>query len=680
MYTDADIEAASTFAEANTTIRYINAVYNKLPNIGSKLLYTIRDATDKDYYIPTTLLGKAKVVDVKLSREACEALSCNPNKATSMCSPGDTAEYYTLDGDQYDINCQPACFNVAAVPTVTDGTRQSDTPMLHWNEKTSKCLMVATPYVAYLEKPYFRDTEHYKFRNNDMPTGFTRVVEDKVYGTGFTYKGNPNYCNYFYKHYDGSNDNCKMSAWEKILDAVVGESLISIVRDGINKATTGSVLPSPTIAPFPSLPENMTLSGWKADINKNFVPPEEIDYDNDSDTMIKMFNIHRSKRSLVEEPTHPAKLYKYEKELKQQKMNDQRRAIEMSEPISEFTATWVKVPENNILRKQKDDDDDKKEKSKWDELLEKLKNLPLAILESLCTDSDFLVSIGISVAVDSALAKFKVQMAKLITKMGEKAIAKAMETLSGKIGSKVISSAIKSIVKSAIGKIAIKVISKVAIFLAKIAIAIASVVEWVLIFTMVLDLLFSFWSPTGMSNMFPPGYSQMLYEQGEKAYRQALGVAVPEYTFGYIVNSVLTTDECMAIILEGLVDRLRYLDALVVNSEGSRIDKGDHVEPVKNPDDFQDTIVKNEASQYHFNQDSFNQYNERFHNRVKTNKYIRLAVLVLTIGAVAFATIQQYMLALIAMVLMIICAYICSSLITDTYFMNSLYPYDVAFT
>lgn len=679
MYTDEDIDNSVKFAETNTNIRYLKAIHNKAPWIASKLKYKFRDATDDDYYLPVSLAGLAKIMTIEITEEACNALSCNPSKKDGMCTPADTALYYTIDGTTSDIACQPACFNLAAKPTITDGERAADTPMLVYNKAGGFCAMAPTPYMSYLEKTFYRNKTQYVNRDNNMPTGFTRVQTDSKFGTGIQYKANDNYCNYFYKHYQASTDNCTMTIPEKILDAVIGQSLIAMVRDGINKATTGSVMPSPSIAPFPDLPETMTLEGWKNDVNKDFVLPEVIDYLSAPDTVRQNYENHRSKRS-VQAPNsdHPIDVIKFKKQQDKERLLNYRKQMEMDTPVTKYTKKRLV---RSLRADDKDDDDDDDDnpdkKSKWEELAEVLPNIPIQLLESLCTDPEFLISIGISVATDSALAKFKVKMAELLIKLSNNGLTKLLETLTAKIGSKVIQNAFKSAMKSAITKFAIKIISKVAIFLAKLAIAIASVVEWILILTMLFDLLFSFWSPTGMSNLFPPGYSQMLFAQGESSYRLALGVANPQYSFAYIVNTVLSTDECMEIILEGLNDRLIYLDALVVNSEGSRIDKGDEIAPTNDSvDNYTDTTAKAAAAQYHFNYDTFNQYNERFHHRVQTNAYLGYALIGFGVATLFSAAIQQFTLAILLAIICIIIAYVNSTLITDNYFMNTLYPND----
>lgn len=279
--TQKDIDNSGKFAEANNKIRLLRAVHKKVPHLASHLKYTVRAATDDDYYVPQALQASSKVVEVEITEKLCKLLSCNPATEKDMCTPEMKASYYYVGDDGWDIQCQPACFNTAAKQTFDDdtGLRSPDTPMLNFHD--GKCRLVNSTMISYLEKTYYRSSTHYENRLNDMPTGFSRYVDtENPYGSGWQYKTNPTYCRYYDRHYE-SDGSCEMTFWEKVLDSFIGMSLINTVRSSIRMITNdGKPFDLPT--DLPSLPaeipaEFASVEQWRSNVDESFVVPDLID-------------------------------------------------------------------------------------------------------------------------------------------------------------------------------------------------------------------------------------------------------------------------------------------------------------------------------------------------------------------------------------------------------------------
>lgn len=614
-YTEDDLKAAATFAQTNTQIRFLQKMYDKQPHIVSWLKYNIRDATDKDYYIPYTLKGSAKVITIEMTKESCELLSCNPVKEKDVCNPLDQkASYYYVGDDSYDIQCQPACFNTTTKPTYNeDGTRGVDTPMLNWFN--NKCRIVNSSVVSYLEKTYYRDTTHYKLRVNDMPTGFSRTpYYENAFGSGFTYKTNETYCKYYDRTLK-SDGSCEMTTFEYFVDAIIGQTLINSVKSGIRMLTNNGIpfeLPK-NLPKFPAIKDIHTVDGWKKNINKNFIKPELID----TTPKIPQQQQSRSKRNIIteeEETIHDIRRNAEKNNtnysnLMKQALNIETHEVKIRSKRSTSTTDDGELPNEEDLNK--------KEEEAKNKLLEMLLKIYKGLLST-----DFLKQAAIDIVASKLLDKLKKQSLKLVEKL-----LKFLSSNLGKfvlsISEKVFLFGLRNTITHMVVSMAFRLVAKVAIALAKILAAAASVIGWILIGTMLLDLMFSLWDPFGYQNLFPPNAPHVIMQNGELAFRSALSTAECNYEFENLASTILTDDEILEIQIESFLDTIIYLDALVINSEGSRIDKGDEF-PVNqlNSNDILDTSTRAHAKQFRMDNDTYDTYNHAFLNRVKLNNYL----------------------------------------------------------
>lgn len=700
-YTAKDVENANTFAEYNNKVRILQKMMEKRPHLTSWLQIKVRNATNKDYYIPTALEQYCKIIDIELTEKLCKKLSCNPMKEQDKCVPNEKASYYYLGDDgSYDVQCQPSCFNTALKPVFNeDQSRAPDTPMLNWFQ--NECRVVNVGMLAFNEKPFYRSETVFEVRVNDMPTGFSRTVSDNQYGSGISHEPNPTYCRYYDREM-AKDKSCEQTIWDQLIDAVLGSTLVNVIKSSVRKLETGKPFPMPDLKPLPTeMASEYLLDNWKNDINKEFEIPKLIEYttpssfkDDDVSSVDEPDNVVRPMivpNAPLYSSTTNSKLQDDELDKDRIQLDELRHREEFNARNEEMSDFLKKIFASNrakrdLLRlirgqnsdyiddddipEQSDDDDADKEveettsrmgdgaplqliirntaeerrkklerenvdesedRKKW---YEYLKQIIIGLIDALGTN-EFWESVGVSIAFDKLLDTIKKQSLKIVSKLTT-ALGQGALKLGGKVGINVLSAGVRGMTTKIVTTMVLRTAAKTAIMLAKMTAAAASVVGWVLLVGMFIDMMLSFWDPFNYNKMFPKEYPHDIMANAELALRQQVGKEKFEYTFDHLAYLLLTKDELTEIYLLGLIDRVVYLDALVVNSEGSRIDKGTLVE-------FDDSVkdvltgASNEAigTKYRFTDQTFDQDEEKFRARVKLNEYLTRASL--TIGAIGGA-------------------------------------------
>lgn len=139
---------------------------------------------------------------------------------------------------------------------------------------------------------------------------------------------------------------------------------------------------------------------------------------------------------------------------------------------------------------------------------------------------------------------------------------------------------------------------------------------------MVFDILFAFWDPYGYNNLFPPTIVGDLMANSELAFRRAAKSASASYTVDRLLHKLLTEEEILEIEVQSLFDTVIYLDALVVNSEGSRIAKGDLINVHDlNAANIESGITEAIAQNIiRWNPETYAEYNRRFISRIDANR------------------------------------------------------------
>lgn len=606
-YTKSDVANAQKFSTANVRIRLLQKLFDKAPHLTSHLKVNIKDATDNDYYRPAALMDVCKVVDVEITKPLCELMSCNPAREQAMCTPNDHASYYYLGTDAFGIQCQPACFNVKEKKSFDPkGTVIPDTPMLIWHAE--KCHYVTSPIVTLMEKPFFRSDIVYESLKNDMPTGFTRTInDDDIYGSGIGYENNEAYCNY-YNLIMNDKKECVQTTGQQIVSFVAGQNVIKDIKSSIRKVFTGRAFPLPDNLPLKpeSIPSQFTLSGWFSNVDDKFVVPPLIP--------IKMHTIDRNRHILHARHRREADYFEY-------------MASIGGETIKEITPfIWSEILLKLIRSVIKSLVDDPK---KFEQIigmtvtpyiLKQIQNLCLVIIEQL---TDMLTRDFIAIAIEG-------------------------------IGSTVLREAMRSVCLRATVGMAIRLGSRFAIFTAEILGAASSGIGWVMIGSLLIDFVLSFWDPFGYNNMYPAELPNHLIAESEQAFRKAAQSAVIDFTFEQFAATILTNDEILQCEIESLTDTLVYLNALVVNSEGSVIDKGDLVRPTGTDAERKYVVNKALAKRYHFNPEEYKKFNKVFMVHSKIVNALSSIAIGLGIAAITMFALNMTILTIILFICMLV--------------------------
>lgn len=639
-YTEDDLKAAEKFADSNHKIRLIQRLHKKVPHLTSWVKYKIRAASHDDYYVPFVLQQSAKVVTVEIGEKLCSLLSCNPIKEQDVCKPSDTASYYHVGDDAYDVQCQPACFNTSPQATYNeDGSRAADMYMLNWHGNS--CRIVNSSLVSWLEKTNYRSETKYETRLNDMPTGFSRDISTNPFGSGFDYRTNKAYCNYYDRHLE-KDGSCAMSTWEFLLDALVGMQLINTIKSAIRQLNTNKPFDMPDNLPeLPLILDKIhTVAGWKNNINSDFIVPDLIDTKPQQATKATAAtqntnddSIHHFRQRAEIRNENLSGFMRHQSGIKSEKLPQSSSRKKRS-----INKTKTLIDDDNDGGGDNDDDDDGDKPNK--EWYEKIDEMFISLLE-MFTEEDVWLQFGIDHVTSVALSKIKSLCVKTVEKLSGY-LAKGLFDVAGAIGQKVLVSGIKSVTMKIVTSMALRIGAKAAIMLAKLVGAVASIIGWILVGTMILDLMFSFWDPFGYNNLFPPEMPKTVSDQGELALRQALEAATADFTFDHFAAKILNEEEMIDLQLESLVDRLVYLDALVVNSEGSRIDKGDEFDISRGTQNDMDYAKQSGlAKRVRFDEKTYKTFNRKFMLRTEVNRYLNYATTTSLLASVAFYAVSM---------------------------------------
>lgn len=526
-FTITDKENATKFANYNETIRALRAMYKKAPHIASWLKIETRQATQDDYHFPEALAPFARVITVTVSREVCERISCNPYKEDGICTDKDTASYYRIgDGADYGVQCQPACFNIAAEPKFNAETKQRepDTPLLAYNEKECVCRLEHAPMRAWLEKPWHRHDTHFKHRVNDMPTGYTRVPDpNNVLGTGYTYVNNPTYCSYFDRSFNTETGDCELTGIANhSVDLVVGIALLDSTKSIYRHLTTGNPLPLPQNLPdipaSDSIESKYVLGSWRKEVDSNFKIPEAFD---SLGALRDIFPLHGRNEKRI------------------------KRSVLKPDKEEEDNVAWT----------------------------EKTKIFLTGLLKTICTDPKFYVMLSFDIMVPKIidiLSKRMLRLSGVFAKMATDQIIKAsMRSITTHVATVSMQLAIRKYIVGYVFSTMAKTALRFHVY------AKLRIIGVVLFILSIISIGLTFADFYEMNEMLPGGLPKRLYLDAERSLRESLNTSKTDFTFEQLRAIILTPDENASICMQLFPDMYLYLDSLHVNSEGNRIDKGE---------------------------------------------------------------------------------------------------------
>ena len=581
-YTNKDLDNGMTYSNNRYSLRLLNKLYTTHPHLISHLKYSIVQADpDKDYYYTESFSPKAIKVTINIPEKFCKKISCNSVMAETSCKRDNIATYYGVgDANDFHLQCQPSCFHLKADPVIDEETGEEQVQMMRteYNDEYG-CIFVPTAYIWH-ERPFYRSEDVYEHRLNDLPTGFNAGPEDVYTYSRLTYEYNKTYCDAYYDNWNASKVTCDKKWWEIVLYAVVGESIVKIVKAGVQSIKNGykSDYPPTNLPTPPPIEHEWTVLGWKEDIDTSFILPS-IDYEIPDGsrrlTVVQREKSHKTSNLETHRGEHVKNLIRSINHRHRQISSKLRRKIEDNyilklngEDLNEIKFVKAKNSKSGF----NDLTLTSKHTGKESAFLLVIQQVITGLLESIF-DPAFWIDVGIGIMSDVILDQMKILFRKFANDIIPKLTTKLLAA-STKFFSKVFAKSIISTISSTMSKIVIKTVSKVMIQLTKLAAELASVVGIVLAIITIFDILLTIWDPLGFNNKFDQEIINSVTRSSDIAMRQSLEMATPHMTFELFANMTLSPEEIIDESLNGFFSIYDYLDSLTVNSEGSRIDKG----------------------------------------------------------------------------------------------------------
>lgn len=123
-YTEQDLYNAKLYADERLKLVRLQDLNNRNHrNVSKNLRWTIYQADkDKDYYYPDSFKNRALKVKFDINEDLCTIINCMSYKIDGDPSaPTDVAQNYQLGYTaSYDVQCQPACFNMRPIDYTND--------------------------------------------------------------------------------------------------------------------------------------------------------------------------------------------------------------------------------------------------------------------------------------------------------------------------------------------------------------------------------------------------------------------------------------------------------------------------------------------------------------------------------------------------------------------------------
>lgn len=583
-YTQEDLRNGWIAASQRLTLLHINTIYSKYANIGSKLKYTVRQATLDDYYFSESYENRAIWVDVEIPENLCELISCFSQKYEGVCKPSDPAVYQRVGtSDKFLLACQPACFNIENKATYDDDGNPT-TNMVHTYWKDNQCLM-HTPVLNWMMYP----------GNRNDAKGRETYGFDAADNFIDSFQFNKAYCDAYEESFDNSVPTCESKWWEKLLGDVIGSSVLKMIKMGINELTYGTTVIPPSLGPEPTVDSKWDLETWRSDIDETFVVPDaNMDVPTNFKYKMKQHDIdlvniiNRDKRE-IRKKTH------------------WRRQLEIHNKVHSQGVNQIK----NKLTKTAD---------------EYLEEIMVTILSLFKLES--IEQLAAAEITNLTIDMIKSTLTKLASEMLPKIIAK----ITGSIFTEVMEKSLAEVLIRSTATILVKTIGQLCILLAEILAEFASIVGILLAIVQLLDLVITLWDPFHFSKRFNPEVLDLLERQGQQTLKSAFLNTKPVISFTVLVNLLLTEDELKINLLESYVYMYEYLNSLTFNAEGSRIDKGDefNIDEI-NVDNKTATVDKNLAQLHIFTKSDIVKYEDSHYDRMEffkimnsTNFYVIL--------------------------------------------------------
>lgn len=659
-YTSVDMANAMQYANQRAKLRKLLFLSKQSLHTASWLDYEIRPANPTtDYYFPASFADKAVMVDVKFTEQACNKVNCNVRKSNDICKFNDETQTFRVgESRNFDFACQPSCYNLTKVAVYDDdGTMKPQSHRVEWVEKFNACVFVPET-ATFMEMPRFRSKETYARRLNDLALGFDLARDrDPAYGvSGRVYKFNNYYCDVYHKHYDPKDEKCTETFWETIGNAIIGENIINLTKDGIQLVENGTILPTVTnLPPLPDVPSSLVLEQWRKDYNQNFIAPK-VDVGLAELGKCPIIIQHNARVSDKEEynsaTATPQEIIANMYENTHLKVSHITKCVptlrrrEMDKEL-----LLPSQPTRSKRETKQGATSDNEEVPAPNKIWETTRQLINSLL-NMFLDPDFYRDLAINQAWNILFGSLK----QSISHMSERFIPmllKSMVSQTSKLMmSEVMKGAIIGTLTNTVMTFTLKMASQTMLMLAKLLTELVSVVGIILAVVQILDIIPMFWDPLGFRSAFNKEVIEQLNFNGELALRRQLSMREPIMTFEILCFLMLSKEDVLALNLEMFTDIYEYLDSLVVNSEGAQIDKGEALDPKTQPDNFA-TVVLAKRSLY--TTDEFTRYEQDHVQRMEFwKKHSQNTLLILGAAFVFFAVIQVWFAALLMFIAILV--------------------------
>lgn len=550
--TETDRSNAMKYAEQRGKLMKLKKLYEKFPHIASHIKWGVNKADlHNDYYYPTTFEKRAIVVDIELTEAVFNQVNCYPWRKEGPCTQTSEPEYIRIgDVDDFKVACAPACFNLKeTIEYSEDGNQIPQFPNLEYVDGKLK---MASSTSLWMEIPLVRSEDRFTEKINNFREGFTKVPDPtKLYG--FRYRYTDHYCQMFGAELSG--EECKEPWYVMFLDAIIGKSFLFTVTEALSSTIAHTSPFTPHDKDPPEIDkEYYSVKNWRKRIDQTFkIPDVEIEAPNERLTTSSNC-INKSTKELLRKV-----LYAGRKDNKDIDVNTRRFIDELTcaptpmkikpmtyaEIVALLAALGIGIESGNLAE----------------------------FIFNYLKDPKFWI--GFSDTVLFRVLTFATE--KLGTYFAKLAADTAVR-IGEKLAVRMVENTMMVVLRRTMTSMMFTLGSRFMVTAGKILAQIESVVGFVLILTTILDFVLSFWDPYGFGNQFPPGYLVDFQKNMDFAFLKQIESSDPTVTFDIFASFLLSSEELLELGVGEFEYVYEYLNSLVVNSEGSRIDKGDQIE------------------------------------------------------------------------------------------------------
>nr|QKV50208.1 ORF47 protein [Plutella xylostella granulovirus] len=533
--TPVDLINASAYVMERYRLNLIPKWRQRFPHI--LIDYSIKPADNElDYFVPPRLKD-AVVVDLKFSREGCQAMSCYPFTETGVIDIDTPVGAYTQTSDTTIQYNQPACFNLDRAEAVREGEIQS----VETRYVNHQCVMVDSFTKMYFNSPYLR-TENHLIRGVDDVPGFNVYYDDDpAFPERIRGKYNSAYCRRFGR--DAGEDSCTRPWYETFITFVLEESVFTtfklLTTQVISDLRDFDYKKPSAILPDAPPPEN-NLQEWLRIRDSAYDPDEE------SKVLASVKNVSYT----TNVGFHNRTVFGVESAVKA------RRRLLLgggkAEPKRFYTNTLTH--KNNFSAD--------------------LEGIITDFLENHELISSILIDLGFSF-LESTLTNMLQQVNKVLIPALKKVVASGTT----KFTVRLLGETYKAAVIQVLNRTLINTVSVVARATTRLVTASLSVFNIAQYFFFIAEFVLMLWDPLGFNQMFPKGALDNLSDAFLSSYYESLGVdsrEIIEIRPEHFTNFLnFKDDEMFEIILLSAT----YLVSLDVNSNGQvmMLDVGDEI-------------------------------------------------------------------------------------------------------